>query len=148
MTVIVIADSTCLIGLSKIDRLELLPALFTRITLAPAVWHEVVVQGTGRAGSAQVQNAAWIDVHKVQDTLAVEALRLNLGAGESESMVLARELNASLVILDDARARRTAQQLGLPIAGTAALLQRAQELGLLVDAAQAINDLRGVGFRV
>lgn len=148
MTHIVIADATCLIGLSKIDRLELLPALFTRIALAPAVWHEVVVQGAGRAGSAQVQNATWIDVHTVLDTLAVEALRLNLGAGESESMVLARELNASLVILDDFRARRAAQQLGLPIAGTAALLQRAQELGLLADAAQAINDLRGVGFRV
>lgn len=148
MTAIVIADSTCLIGLSKIQRLALLPALFTRITLAPAVWHEVVVQGVGRSGSTEVQNANWIDVRTAKDTLAVEALRLNLGAGESESMVLARELNASLVILDDARARRAAQQLGLPIAGTAALLQRAQELGLLADAAQAISELRGVGFRV
>jgi predicted nucleic acid-binding protein len=67
---------------------------------------------------------------------------------ESESMILTRELHAGLVILDDARTRRAAQQLGLPIAGTAALLQRAQELGFIADAAMAIDALRGVGFRV
>lgn len=148
MTSVVIADSTCLIGLSKISRLALLPALFGRITLAPAVWHEVVVQGQGRSGSAEVQNANWIDVTQVRDLQAVEVLRQELGAGESQSMVLAQELHASLVILDDARARRKAQQLGLSIAGTAALLHRAQELALISDAAQAIDELRIVGFRV
>ena len=64
---VVIADSTCLIGLAKISRLELLPALFGRVTLAPAVWHEVVVQGQGRSGSAEVQNANWIDVTEVRN---------------------------------------------------------------------------------
>ena len=148
MTSVVIADSTCLIGLSKISRLALLPAMFGRITLAPAVWHEVVVQGQGRSGSAEVQNANWIDVTQVRDMQAVEVLRQELGAGESQSMVLAQELHASLVILDDARARRKAQHLGLSIAGTAALLLRAQELALISDAAQAIDELRSVGFRV
>ena len=148
MTSVVIADSTCLIGLSKISRLALLPAMFGRITLAPAVWHEVVVQGQGRSGSAEVQNANWIDVTQVRDMQAVEVLRQELGAGESQSMVLAQELHASLVILDDARARRKAQQLGLSIAGTTALLLRAQELALISDAAQAIDELRRVGFRV
>lgn len=89
---VVIADSTCLIGLSKISRLELLPALFGRITLAPAVWHEVVVQGQGRSGSAEIQNANWIDVTAVRDMQAVDVLRQELGAGESQSMVLAQEL--------------------------------------------------------
>lgn len=145
---VVIADSTCLIGLSKISRLELLPALFGRITLAPAVWHEVVVQGHGRSGSAEIQNANWIDVATVHDMQAVDLLRQELGAGESQSMVLAQELHASLIILDDARARRKAQQLGLSIAGTAALLFRAQELALIANAEQVIDDLRRVGFRV
>ena len=145
---VVIADSTCLIGLSKISRLELLPALFGRITLAPAVWHEVVVQGQGRSGSAEIQNANWIDVTEVRDMQAVDVLRQELGAGESQSMVLAQELHASLIILDDARARRKAQQLGLSIAGTAALLFRAQELALIANAEQVIGELRLVGFRV
>lgn len=148
MTSVVIADSSCLIGLAKISRLALLPALFGRITLAPAVWHEVVVQGQGRSGSAEVQNASWIDVTEVRDMQAVEILRHELGAGESQSVVLAQELRASLVILDDARARRKAQQLGLPIAGTAALLHRAEELALIADALAAIDELRSVGFRV
>ncbi len=106
------------------------------------------MQGQGRIGSEEVHNANWIDVTEVRDMRAVEILRQELGAGESQSMVLAQELHASLVILDDARARRKAQQLGLPIAGTAALLYRAQELALIADAAQAIDELRSVGFRV
>ena len=148
MAAIVIADSACLIGLSKIKRLELLPALFGRVTLAPAVWNEVVVQGQGRSGSTEIQNATWIDITQVRDMQAVDVLRQELGAGESQSMVLAQELQASLVILDDARARRKAKQLGLAIAGTAALLYRAQELALIADAAAAIDELRSVGFRV
>lgn len=122
--------------------------VWTNHTCTGGVGHEVVVQGQGRSGSAEVQNAKWIDVTEVRDMQAVEMLRQELGAGESQSMVLAQELRASLVILDDARARRKAQQLGLPIAGTAALLHRAQELALIADAVAAIDELRSVGFRV
>ena len=112
------------------------------------IWHEVVVQGQGRSGGAEIQNANWIDVTEVRDMQAVDVLRQELGAGESQSMVLAQELHASLIILDVARARRKAQQLGLSIAGTAALLFRAQELALIANAEQVIDDLRRVGFRV
>ena len=76
----VIADSTCLIGLSRIGQLELIPKLFQRITIAQAVWDEVVVNGLGRPGSSEVARAEWIDVQSPTDRLAVEALQLSLAA--------------------------------------------------------------------
>jgi hypothetical protein len=47
---IIIADSSPLIGLARINQLELLPQLSNRIIIPPAVWDEVTVQGTGRCG--------------------------------------------------------------------------------------------------
>jgi predicted nucleic acid-binding protein len=51
---IVIADSTCLIGLSKIGRLDVLRQLFGSIVIPPTVYHEVVVRGAGRFGTVAV----------------------------------------------------------------------------------------------
>ncbi|MGB4117642.1 MAG: hypothetical protein WBK51_13970 [Polaromonas sp.] len=144
----IIADSTCLIGLSRIGQLDLIQKLFQRITIAQAVWDEVVVNGLGRPGSLEVAQAEWIDVKNPTDRLAVEALRLSLGAGESESMVLAKEISAQLVILDDAKARLAAQQLGLAVAGTASLIYRAEELQIIGSAALLIQQLQAVGFRL
>jgi uncharacterized protein len=145
---IVIADSTCLIGLAKIGRLSLLQALFGRITVAKSVWDEVVEQGAGRAGSLEMSEATWIDVRAAHDALAFSALRLTLGAGESESIILAKEQSARLLVLDDAKARRVALELGLPIAGTVALLKRAEEKGLIPSAPAAMEELVQAGFHL
>ena len=144
----ILADSTCLIGLARIGQLDLIQKLFQRITIAQAVWDEVVVNGLSRPSSQEVAQADWIDVQKPADRLAVEALRLSLGAGESESMVLAKEISARLIILDDAKARLAAQQLGLTVAGTAALIYRAEELQLIDSAAALIQQLQAIGFRL
>jgi predicted nucleic acid-binding protein len=53
-----------------------------------------------------VRRASWIRVGHVVDRDAVERLRGQLGRGEAESIVLARELSADYLILDDAAARR------------------------------------------
>jgi predicted nucleic acid-binding protein len=63
-------------------------------------------------------------------------------------MVLAKEISARLVILDDAKARLAAQQLGLTVAGTASLIYRAEELQLISSAAALILQLQAVGFRL
>jgi|GEM_PF-3320502 len=88
MSKIVIADSSCLIALSKIGELRLLEQLFSQIFIPQAVHKEVVIRGEGRPGSKEVLSARWIKVHNISDRLAVNALRLQLGIGESEAIVL------------------------------------------------------------
>ena len=149
MSKIVIADSSCLIGLSKIGQLNILKALFGQVIIPAAVYQEVVIQGTGKAGSEEIQKAEWIICQTVQDTLAVKTLRTQqLGKGECEAMVLALESQAEFVILDDGKARKIALSLELPIIGTVALLHKAAQKGFLNDDLNNIlEQLKRVGFR-
>lgn len=147
MSNIVIADSACLIGLSRIGQLTILHYLFGTIRIPPAVFHEVVVLGTGRAGSDEVKRADWIETHQVNNPLAIKAFKLNLGRGESEAIALASECHADFIILDDWNARQTASGLALPVIGTVAILKKASEKGILADFEGAVEKLRRAGFR-
>ena len=70
-------------------------------------------------------------MHDVSDRLAVEILRREMGPGEAETIVLAKELGADLILIDDEKPREVARQLGLKVAGTVAILVRAWRKGLL-----------------
>lgn len=80
-------------------------------------------QRNGRHG--EVQDAAWIDVQTPQDELAVRALATELGTGEAAAIILAHELQAALLLIDEIRGRRIAQQLGLQVHGALGILARA-----------------------
>lgn len=148
MSKIIVADSSCLIGLSKIGRLEILRDLFGEILVPSAVYHEVVVKGEGKPGAGAVKAAAWIIHQAVHDELAVKTLRVNqLGLGECEAMVLALEQQADFLVLDDGHARKAALALELPVIGTVAILHRAMEKGLLIDLPEVLEELRRAGFR-
>lgn len=147
MSKIVIADSSCFIGLSKIGQLKILPQLFGKIVIPEAVYYEVVIRGSGKAGAEEVKNADWIENQKVKNELAVRAFRINLGFGESEVIALANECQADFIILDDWKARQTAEELELPVIGTIAILQKAVEKGILKDLPFVLEKLRNAGFR-
>jgi len=77
-----------------------------------------------------------------------KTLRLGLGPGESEAITLASELSAARLILDDKKARRIAQQLGLPVTGTLAVLLRAKQQGFIPNVRDVLDDLAVAEFRV
>lgn len=61
---IIMADSTCLIGLARINKLEILKSLFGEIHIPEAVYREIVEKGEGRAGAFEIEQANWIMRHK------------------------------------------------------------------------------------
>lgn len=148
MSKIVIADSTCLIGLSKIGKLDILRQLFGSVIIPSAVYHEVVVRGTGRLGAEEVENAPWIETREVRNKLAVTAFKLlMLGTGEAEAIALASEDKADFIILDDWKARQVALELSLPVIGTVAVLTKAMEKGFIEALPPILEELRKAGFR-
>ena len=115
---IVLSDSSPLITLAKLGRLDLLPALYKTVTITKEVYAEVVVNGAGLAGSSQISGATWIDVQNVRrQDFAAARLRVGLGAGELSVIILAHELRADLLLIDDRDARRAARQEGLAVLG-------------------------------
>jgi len=145
---IVVSNATPLIGLAMTERFDLLQKLFGRITIPQAVYDEVVTEGGQRFGAQEVSDAAWIELVEVKDRLAVEVLADDLGKGESETIVLAREMGADWVLVDERLARRKLDALGIPTIGTLGILLKAKEVGLLQAVAPAVELLRTRGFRL
>lgn len=132
---ITVCNSSCLIVLDAIGRLDLLQQLLGTITIPAAV---VIEFGSPLPG--------WISVEPVRNSATVKSLELQLGPGESEAIALAGELSADRIILDDKKARRIARQLNLPVTGTVALLIQAKQRGLIDNLSEVLNELTSVGF--
>jgi predicted nucleic acid-binding protein len=123
--VIVVSDSGPLIALSKIKHLDILEKFFGEIIIPEAVWIEVVEKGEGRPGAQDVKVSPWIKVNKVKNKIGIEALKHEIGIGESEAIILAMELNANIVLIDDKIARGIAESMGLKVAGTLSIIYEA-----------------------
>ena len=96
---IVVSNTTPLIGLSIIHRFDLLQQLFGEIHISQAVYNEAVVAGREEGGAKrEVSTATWIHTVKVQDRLAVDVLLDELDLGEAETIILSRELGADWVL--------------------------------------------------
>jgi predicted nucleic acid-binding protein len=57
-----VSDSSPLIHLAKIEALELLSRLYSRILIPPAVWREAVEESDGRPGAVEMQKAVAADL--------------------------------------------------------------------------------------
>jgi len=131
---LVISDSSILIHLAAIGRLDLLQVFFQRVTVPPAVWREVVEQGGGRAGAAQVaqaRQAGWISVAEPTDTTLLRLLRRDLDDGEAEAIALGLERGSGLLLVDESDAREIADLYDLPKTGSIGLLIRAKQEGII-----------------
>ena len=144
---IVVSNSTPLIHLSAMGKLNLLPQLFDEIVIANEVYEEVVLKGQDRPAASEVQAAKWIQRRTISNRLACAILQNSLDAGESATIVLAIELAADLTILDDRLARNQAQALSIKITGTVGILLMAAEQGI-VHFQQTLDALLATGFRL
>ncbi|WP_287129095.1 DUF3368 domain-containing protein [Candidatus Cyanaurora vandensis] len=144
---IIIADSSPLISLAIIDQLELLPQLYQKILLPPAVWDEVTVQGKGLPSAKAISQ---VDGLKIQtpEASTLEPLMILLDREEAEAIALAQSIIGSTVFLDDAQARRVAERLGIRRIGTLGILRRAKKAGLIGEVRVYVEQLRIQGIYI
>lgn len=145
---IVVSNASPLIALSHVGLLDVLHMWFGSIYVPVGVWDEVVTQGEGRPGTEEVVKADWIVRREVQDEIGVCILQERLDRGESEAIVLAMELEADLVLLDDKRGRAIARARGLKVVGTLGVLLYAKEVGRVESVGPLMDRLILAGFRV
>jgi len=141
-----VLDSSSLIALDRIGRLDLLRQVTSDVHIPEAVYEEVVQAGEGRCGSVEVAQAQWISRHHVRDQGAVLRFQARIGRGEAEAIVLAQELHADVLILDDAVARRVAEAEGRSVVGLLGLLLHAKLHGLVGAVRPILDDMRTAGF--
>ena len=146
----IVSNSTPLIELSKIRRLELLRDVYGALVIPKAVYTEVVINGAGKPGAEEVKGAPWIHPHAVTHRSEVQSLyaRPSLDLGECEAIVLAEEISAAQVILDDRVAREVAVARGLPVIGTFGVLLVAKAEGIIPAVRPILTALRAHGTRI
>lgn len=146
----VVSDTTVLIALARIGQFELLRRLWGRIIIPERVYEEVGRGATGRPETLAAASAGWVAVREVQDRKSVAMLAGSLGREEAECLVLAGEVDADLLLLDDRRARTAAERAGFQVIGTLGALVLAAKRGLLDpgEVPAMIDVLRRTQFRL
>ncbi len=144
----VVCDSTVLIGLAKIRKIELLNQICGEVYIPDAVFNEVVTGGKGRPGVKEILNSKWIKRKTIKDRRTVEMFIAEIGQGEAEVLVLGKELNADWLIIDDERARTAATSAGFNIIGLAGILLLAKQLRLISSIKPLLDELKHKNFRL
>ena len=139
---IVISDTSPIINLAIIDKLDLLPQLFDTIVIPEAVFNEIVIIGKGLPGSDIIENAKWVEVKTCNNRIFINSLLDYVQIGEAEALTLALELQADTIIVDEAAARNLAEQFGLNFTGLLGILIKAKEHGLIPSVKPLMDALR------
>lgn len=142
----VVCDSSTLIAFARIAHLWILKKEFGELIIPQAVYRELLGKGVRKPGSREIMEAGWIKTERAKARKSVERLRRRLHLGESEVIVLAREIGADLVVLDDEEARRVAEDEGLTVVGGLSILVRAKTHGWIKTIKPLLDELRARGF--
>lgn len=152
MSGVVIADSSPLIGLARINQLKLLHLLYAEIWIPPAV-HAELKPDAQRPGSQKLRAAlevGWLRIANSEqfsaDTYA--ELRQTLDMGESEAIALAEAMNARFLLIDERKGREVAIRRGVPIAGIGAVLLAAKRHGHILSVTVELGELKKAGYRL
>lgn len=143
---IVVSDTTPLNYLVLIGQQELLARLFERVVIPRAVWTELQAKGTPESVRAWLAHQPdWLEVG--QANLPADVALAALDRGEQEAILLAQELRANLLLMDDKDGRLEAVRRNLAVVGTLGVLDEAAERGLL-NLPEALARLQQISFRV
>lgn len=140
----IISNTSPILLLIKLSRLDILQKLYSEILIPEAVYFELE-QGKDKPHYHDISNESWIKIMTVENCPALEAQSM-LGAGEHEAISLALETKADLIILDDKLARKTAEEKGLKITGTLGVLFKAREKGIIKEIKPLLLQLRNQGM--
>jgi len=141
---IVIVNTTPIISLSILGLLELLKNMYGEVIVPSAVHKEVLAGGKYGIGVREYIDASWIQKKEIKNR-ALRKHYFDLDDGEAEVLVLAEELEADLVIIDEYLGRKYAEILGFKLTGTLGILLKAKEQGKIKAVKSLIEKLQQAG---
>ncbi len=136
---IVVSDTSPILSLALIGRLEMLRDLYGTITIPAAVRAEITA--TAQGGAREVAQADWISVRPIDADVILRLLLREIDRGEAEAIALALQLNAAVLLIDERKARHLAAYLELGVVGLLDVLQEAKQRHLITSVKPVLDDL-------
>lgn len=137
MPKIIISDTSCFIILTNIGELELLQKVYGEIitTIDIAIEYGEPLP-------------AWVHIEAVQDKYRQQLLEMQIDKGESSAIALALEITNSTLILDDYKARKIAERLGINFTGTLGVIIKAKLKGIIPSIKPFLEKIKQTDFRL
>lgn len=133
----IISDTSCFIVLNNIRELDLLHKVYTQIITTPDIATEY--------GEPLPE---WVEIVTVKDKYSQRILEMQIDKGESSAIALALETPDCTIILDDYKARKIAEQLGITITGTIGVIIKAKLKGIIPSIKQILEKIKQTDFRL
>jgi predicted nucleic acid-binding protein len=133
----IISDTSCFIILSNIGALDILQKVYGQIITTQEIATEF--------GEILPD---WVFIHAVTDKYRQQLLEMQIDKGESSAIALALETPGCTVILDDFKARKIANQLGLNFTGTIGVIVKAKLNGIIPSIQPLLLKIRETDFRL
>ncbi|HKQ50113.1 MAG TPA: DUF3368 domain-containing protein [Phycisphaerae bacterium] len=127
---IVVSDTSPLVALQHLGKVDLLRALFEEVLVPPAVVAELA-RGTEKWPAVDLSPYPFVRIRSPQRPQPPLNLRVRIDPGEQEAIALALELHADLLLVDDKSGREAAREVGLQHTGTLGVLLRAKSMGFV-----------------
>jgi len=138
---LVVSDTSPVTSLLQVGRADILPALFGRVLIPPAVEGELL--------RFHLLLPDYFGVRAIQDRQTAESLCRELDRGEAEAIVLAEESHAEYLLMDEKHGRSIAEARGLKVVGLLGVLLMAKKERLVPDVGRLVAELESqAGFFV
>jgi predicted nucleic acid-binding protein len=136
---IVVSDTSPILSLALIERLDLLRDLYGSIVIPEAVRQEIMV--ADHSGTQEVAQADWIITRPIDPSAVMKLLQREVDRGEAEAIGLALQLKADVLLIDERKARKLAQYLELNVVGLLDVLHEAKQRQLIPTIKPVLDDL-------
>ena len=124
---LIICDTSPITNLIQLSQLDLLHRLFGEIIIPDKVFEELAIYENQ---GSEITARSWISVKAVKDRAAVKALENQLDPGEAEAIILAKEMRADLLIVDERKGRKIAKAHGLASSVYSVCLSKGRRRGI------------------
>ena len=141
---IVFSNTTPLIALASIGRLDLMPRLFGQVHVVNDVIDECAVGGV--ISVPRLRTLDWV-IEVVSTPVANPLILLELDRGEKHTLDMALKAKADRVVIDEKLGRALAEYLGLSVTGTLGILLKAKQAGWIASCREAVTGMQAQGIR-
>jgi len=134
---ILIADSSALVTLAIVDKLDVLVKLFNEVYIPQAVYDEITQD--------KKPLSKRLSTYFVDKVVSIDTdinFNISLGKGESEAIVLYQQKNADFLLCDDKKAKKFAQSFGIKVVGSLGILLKAKEKNLIKEISPLLDMLK------
>jgi predicted nucleic acid-binding protein len=133
----IISDTSCFIVLTNINEMNLLQKVYGNV-----ITTEIIAAEFGQP------LPEWVKIRQVNDKNLQRVLEMQIDKGEASAIALAIETPYSTVIIDDQKARKIAERLGMNITGTIGVIIKAKERGIIPAIRPYIEKIRSTTFHL